>query len=295
MLKKLFDRIKYLENEIENIKKTNEIVAKNIAEIFKECKIEKDKKEKIKNELARNLSALKNIKIKKSFENGVLSFSKFMDLLSDAKDVYIIAVKLTDDELQNKYLYSYFTKNFNELFTIYKGVLIGVIEKKDLEKIKKLNSIPFFNPQNEEITDIELFKIVFKVNSIDISAMHKLLEKFKELSNRPSFKNKHFIEFSLDKNRIVDFEKEELQKKKEKYAFIYEEKYPDLEIKLKQHIDNIPFVLALLERIDTEIDEIKNSRGLLNVVNRILNYIELRTKEEEIRKMVKSIRDALKR
>jgi hypothetical protein len=99
----------------------------------------------------------------------------------------------------------------------------------------------------------------------------------------------------LDKNKIVDFEIEESLKEKGKYSFVYDETYPDLELKLKREIKNIPFILALLERIDEELDEIKNSRGVINVVNRILNYLELNVREEEIIKIVKSLRETLKK
>lgn len=294
MINKLFERIKYLENEIEKIKKTNELVAKNLTELCKDCKIEKDKKEEFKRNFSKNISALLNIKINKTFESGVLNFSKFLELINDEQNIYIAAVKLTDDNIKNKFLYSYFTKNFNSLFSVYENILLGLIEKKDIKKLKNLKSIPFYNPLNDEMSDIELFKIIFDVETVDFASIKKLIAKFNELSSRPSFKNKHFIEYSLKKDRIVDFELEEMQKNKEKYSYIYEEKYPDLEIKLKHNIENIPFVLTVLERIDTELDEIKNSRGVLNVVNRILNYIEIHSNEEEIKKTVKMLRNALK-
>lgn len=294
MINKLFERIKYLENEIEKIKKTNELVAKNLTELCKDCKIEKDKKEEFKRNFSKNVSALLSIKINKTFESGVLNFSKFLELINDEQNIYIAAVKLTDDNIKNKFLYSYFTKNFNSLFSVYENILLGLIEKKDIKKLKNLKSIPFYNPLNDEMSDIELFKIIFDVETVDFASIKKLIAKFNELSSRPSFKNKHFIEYSLKKDRIVDFELEEMQKNKEKYSYIYEEKYPDLEIKLKHNIENIPFVLTVLERIDTELDEIKNSRGVLNVVNRILNYIEIHSNEEEIKKTVKMLRNALK-
>ena len=294
MIEKLFNKIKYLEKEIENIKEKNEIVAKNLRELFKECKVEKEKKDAFKQELIKNLNALKIDNVDLTFTKGILNFSKFLEFLSDSKDIYVVAIKLTSDEVKNKYIYSYFIKHFNPLFSIYNDILLGVIEKKDLDKVKRLNFIPFFNPKTEEVSDIELFKIVFYVDEINFENINKLIKKFQELSNRPSFKNKHFIEYSLEKDRIVDFEQEEIQKNKEKYAFIYKEKYPDLEIKLKKEINNIPFLLALLERIDMELEEIKNSRGLMNVVNRILKFMEIKTNEKEIRNMVKSLKESLK-
>jgi len=294
MIEKLFNKIKYLEKEIEKIKEKNEIVAKNLKELFKECKVEKEKKDAFKQELIKNLNALKIDNVDLTFTKGILNFSKFLEFLSDSKDIYVVAIKLTSDEVKNKYIYSYFIKHFNPLFSIYNDILLGVIEKKDLDKVKRLNFIPFFNPKTEEVSDIELFKIVFYVDEINFENINKLIKKFQELSNRPSFKNKHFIEYSLEKDRIVDFEQEEIQKNKEKYAFIYKEKYPDLEIKLKKEINNIPFLLALLERIDMELEEIKNSRGLMNVVNRILKFMEIKTNEKEIRNMVKSLKESLK-
>ncbi|WP_457560139.1 hypothetical protein [Caminibacter sp.] len=295
MIKKLFERIKYLESEIDKINRKNEIVAKNLKELFKQCKIEKEKKEQLKKELSKNLALLTNICVDKTFENGVLSFSKFLELIAESEDIYIVAVKLENDNLKNKFIYSYFIKNFNSLFSIKENVLIGVVEKKDISKLKGIKSIPFFNPKTEEMSDIELFKIVFEVKNVDFDSIRKIFAKFNELSNRPSFKNKHFIEYSLIKDRIVDFEKEEMEKNKAKYSYVYEEKFPDLELKLKQNIDNIPFVLALLERIDNEMDDIKSSRGIENVVNRILNYIEVHSKEVEIRKTVKILRESLKK
>ncbi len=295
MTEKLFDKIKKLEQEIEQIKNKNRLIAKNLKNIFKECKIDKNKKDLISKELNKNLEALTNIELDKSFENGILSFNKFLEFVNGYEDVYIVGVKLTDDSVKNRYIYRFFTKQFSSLFSVKENILFGLIEKRDIGNIKKINKIPFFNPDTEEISDIELFKIVFETPEISFAAFNKIILKFKELSNRPSFKTKHFIEYSLRKERIVDFEMEEMQKKKNRYSYIFDENYPDLELKLKSNITNAPFLLALLEKIDTEIDEIKQSRGIENVVNRILNFIELKTNESEIRKMVKILRKSLKK
>ena len=293
MVEKLLKKIKELENEIEEIKKKNEIVSNNIKELFNECKIEKSKKEKFKTKLFKNLNALK-IDYEKTFKGGILSFEKFLDFIQNESNVYILVVKLPLETEKTKYLYGYFVKKFNPIFTVKDNMLIGIIEKQDLSKIKKLKVLPFYNTQTEEFDEIELFKVIFEADEINTSTFNKIFSIFKELTNRPSFKNKHFIEYSLPKNRIVDFEMEEIKKEKEKYSFIYEETYPSLEIKLKSNINNAPFILALLERIDKEIGEIKKSRGIINVVNRILNYIELRTREEELKRMVKTLKNALK-
>ena len=51
--------------------------------------------------------------------------------------------------------------------------------------------------------------------------------------------------------------------------------------------------MALLERIDNEMDEIKDSKGIQNIVNRMLNYIELNLPEKSITNEVKVLRERL--
>jgi hypothetical protein len=295
MYTKLLERIKYLENELESLKKNNDTVAKNIRKLFNECKIEKNKKEKFKQTLKNNLNLLQNVEIKKTFNNNILTYDAFLDFLNDLSDSAILAVKLTDNEQKNKFIYGYFTKKVSPFFTVKDKTLLGIIDKKDIPKIKKLNKLPFFNPKTDEFDELELFKVIFLSENINMFTMNKILPLIDELYNRPSLRKKHFIVYSLDKNKIVDFEIEESLKEKGKYSFIYDKTYPELESTLKREIKNIPFILALLERIDEELDEIKASRGIINVVNRILNYLELNVREEEILKIVKSLRETLKK
>jgi len=295
MYNKLLEKIKYLENELEEVKQNNEIVSKNLKKLFNECKIEKDKKEKFKQNFKKNLTLLQNIEFKKTFHDGILGFEAFLEFLNDIENSALLTVKLFDDKQKNRYLYGYFTKKISPFFTIKDDILIGLISKNNISKIKQLNKLPFYNPQNEDFDEIELFKVIFMAENIDMFIINKIFLKFDELYKRPSLRKKHFIVYSLDKDKIVDFEIEESLKEKNKYSYIYEESYPDLELKLKREIRNIPFILALLERIDEELDEIKNSRGIINVVNRILNYIQLHVTEEEIQKIVKNLRDTLKK
>ena len=80
---------------------------------------------------------------------------------------------------------------------------------------------------------------------------------------------------------------------KSKFSYIYDEKYPNLEVMLKREIKNIPFILALLERIDEEIEQIKESKGIENIVNRMLNYIEINLPDEGILEEVRFLRQRL--
>ncbi len=294
MVNKLLEKIKELENEIEYIKEKNGIVIKNIKSLFSKCKIEKDKKEKFKNKLIQNLNALK-IEHKKIFIDGILNFDEFLKLIKNEKDLYILAVRLPEDKIKIKYMYSFFTKKFDFLFTVKDDILLGTIYKKHLNEIKNLKSLPFYNSLTEEFDEIELFKVVFEAEDINKDVFDKIINIFNSLYARPSFRKKHFIEFSLIKNKIVNFEMEKIKEEKNRYKYIYEETYPSLEVKLKQNINNPAFVLALLERIDNEIEEIKNSRGIANVINRILNYIDLKSPEKELKRITKILRDSLKK
>jgi hypothetical protein len=294
MTEKLLQKIAKLEDEIEHIKNNNLKVIEELKKLCAECKVEKGKKEKFKSKLIKCLNALKIETEEKSFSDGILDFKEFLNLLSGSEDVFILTIDLNMEKDKQKYIYGYFVKKFNPVFSIKDNILYGVIEKKDLEEIKKLNKLPFFNPLTQEFDEIELFKIIFITSKFDFKTFEKIKKIFNDLRNRPSFRKKHFIVYSIDKNRVIDFEMEEMLKEKEKYSYIYEETYPSLEIKLKNEVKNAAFVLSLLERIDEEIDEIKTSRGIINVVNRILNYIDLHTNEEEIRKIVNSLKNTLK-
>jgi hypothetical protein len=279
----LLDRIKFLENQIKN----RELL---IEKLQKNCKIPNEKKEEI-------LTVMENQeKITDFFfENGLLKFEAFLKLLENMQNVFLLLVDYNDkNNLKTKYLLTFFTKKFSSYFTRDNDYIYGVVFENELQELKQLNKINYFNPLNEEFDEIEIYKIIFASERFNPKNLLKAKKLFSEFRIRPSFKNKHYIEYSLDKNKLTDFEKEKLNKEKEKYQFIYNETYPNLEIKLKNEIDNIPFVLALLERIDKELDKIKDSRGTINVIIRILNYIDLHTNENGIREVVQYLRKKLK-
>jgi hypothetical protein len=279
----LLERIKFLEDQIKN----RELL---IEKLQKNCKIPNEKKEEI-------LRIIENQeKITEFFsENGLLKFEAFLKLLENIKNAFLLLVDYNDkNNLKTKYLLTFFTKKFSSYFTKDTDYIYGIVFENELKKLKELNNINYFNPLNEEFDEIEIYKVIFAAEKFNLKNLLQAKKIFSEFRIRPSFKDKHYIEYSLDKNKLIDFEKEKLNKEKEKYYFIYDETYPNLEIKLKKEIDNIPFVLALLERMDKELDKIKNSRGIINVIIRILNYIDLHTDENGIREVVKYLRKKLK-
>jgi len=281
MINILLNRIKELEQIISDIEYKN-FKATEILNSINHPKVKE----------AINLLAPKSFE--SFFDGSFLSFHAFLELIKQKENFYLIMIDANMPKIKQKFLMGYLTNKFSPVFTLKDGVIYGIITKDQIDKIKKTNNIPFFNQHTEEFDEIDLFKVLFFMDSFSFSKLKKAQEVFSNFRQRPSFKNKRFIVYSLQNDRVVDFEAEELNKQKEKYRYIYNENYPHIEAKLKQEKDNIPFILAVLEKIDYEMDDIKKSRGVLNVVNRILNYIELNTKEEEIRNTVKLLRNNLK-
>ncbi|WP_457563559.1 hypothetical protein [Caminibacter pacificus] len=290
MVDVLLYKIKKLENDINEIKEKNEYAISLIKELLKPGKINKQELIKTLTKLTELLKVEKN---EHYFHGSFLTFNAFLDLVKKKENFFIVLVDANMQNIKQDYLLGYLTNKISPIFTIKDNIIFGVVEKDKLNLLKKTNVLPFYNPQTGEFDEIELFKVLFYVEKVDFKTLEKMKKIFKDFRVRPSYKNKHFIEYSLVKDKVVDFEQEELNKQKEKFSYIYDEKYPNLEVLVKKEIKNIPFILAVLERIDTELDEIKESKGIQNVVNRILNYIELNLPEEGVLEEVRFLRKKL--
>ena len=291
MIDLLLNRIKELENELQEIKNTNEEAREEILTLFKKCKIDKESKKSFKKQFLKAINKLETKKTENFFKNNFLKFNTFLEIAKSINNGYLVIINADyPDEIKN-FILSFLIKKISPFFTLDKDMIVGIVEEKQFKELKSINSIPFFNPQTQDFMEIEIKKIIFDDDTFDFNTISKAQKIFKEFQKRPAYKNKHYIEYSLIKNKIIDFEREKLDKQKEKHAYIYDETYPNLEFKLKREIKNIPFVLALLERIDKEIDEIRESKGTINVVNRMLNFIELNI--DELRDEVKILREKI--
>jgi len=292
MVNLLLNRIKELENKIELITKNNTEVKEEIIMLFKKCKVDKNIKEDFKKQF---LSIIEKLEINLNssfFKENILKFNSFLEIAKNINDGYLVIINASYNEEIKNFILGFLINKISPFFTLDKDMIIGVIDDKQYKQIKQITSIPFFNPHTQDFIEIELKKMIFSSDIFDFNTIHNAQHIFKEFQKRPAYKNKHYIEYSLIKHKIIDFEKEKLDKQKEKYSYIYEESYPNLEFKLKREIKNIPFVLAVLERIDKEIEDIKNSKGTINVVNRMLNYIDLNI--EELRDEVKVLREKIR-
>jgi len=292
MVNILLKKIKELENRIDEISKNNQKVKNEILSLYKQCKVDKSIKNDFKKRLINILNVLEINENEKFFNNNSLKYATFIKITENLNNGYLIIINANYEKDIKNFILGFLLNKISPFFTFDKDLIIGIVDEKQYQQIKSTNSIPYFNPQKNDFNEIELKKMIFEMEIFNFKEIEKAKKIFKEFQKRPAYKNKHYIEYSMIKNKITNFEREKLDKQKEKYSFIYEETYPNLEFKLKKEIKNIPFVLALLERIDKEIDEIRESKGTINVVNRMLNYIELNI--EELRDEVNVLRKKIK-
>lgn len=293
MVNILLKRIKNLEEKLDEVSKENEKAKNEILELYKECKISKDKKNKFKKNLFAALNKIQIVKEENFFDDNALKYKAFLDICKNFHTGYLVLIE-ADYQLDiQKFILGFLINKVSPFFTINENIIIGFVDELQYKNLKAINLITYYNPYNAEFNDIDLYKIFFDTDEYDFHTVEQAKKIFKEFRLRPSYKNKHFIEYSLTKDKIIDFEREKLNRQKDKYAFIYDKTYPNLESDLKREIKNIPFVLALLERIDKEINEIKKSKGTINVINRMLNFIDLHLPESPLNDEVKFLRSKL--
>ena len=293
MVNILLNRIKKLEEKLNLIVKENEEAKKELLELYKQCKVPKEKKEKFKKHLLEILNKIHISKEEYFFDDNILRYKSFLEICKNFNTGYLVFINANYSPDIQKFILGFLINKISPFFTINDNIIIGLVDEKQYKKLKSIKLITYYNPYNAELDDIDLYKVFFETDEYTFSTLEKAKRVFKEFRLRPAYKNKHFIEYSLIKDKIIDFEREKLNKQKQKYAFIYEKTYPNLEIDLKREIKNLPFVLALLERIDKEINEIKTSKGTINVVNRMLNFIDLHLPESIVSEEVRFLRSKL--
>ena len=294
MVNVLLNRIKELEENLKEISKNNEEAKNEFLELFRQCKIPKEKKEIFKKRFLNSLNKIKSIEEKNNlFNENILKYEAFLEIIKNLKSGYLVLIDANYSKEIQKFILDFLINKIGPFFTINENIIIGLVDEKQYEKLKNIKIISYYNALKAEFSDIDLYKMFFEVKNYNFSEIEKAKKIFKEFRIRPAYKNKHYIEYSLIKDKIIDFEQEKLNKEKQKYAFIYDEMYPNLEVKLKREINNTPFVLAVLERIDKEMNKIKESKGLMNIVNRMLNLIEAKLNDDNIFEEVQYLRSKL--
>jgi hypothetical protein len=171
--------------------------------------------------------------------------------------------------------------------------VIGIIDKNRLKEFENTKFIPCF--QNGKYEELQFFVMFFELQKLGKMEFKKANNIFDRFYLKPSMSDKSYVHYSLIENKIIDFELVEKEKIKKEYAYINELKYPEIENLIRKEIRNSKFVLALLDRIDTEIKEIKASKGTIIVVKRILSFIHKYQLDPQIQEMSNLINQELDR
>jgi len=281
-LEEILENVEEKEHKLKKIVKNVEILCQSILD---NSMLKKEIKSKIKKyiTLLHNNLETKPI-VSKFYKNGYLDIKKLFQFFKeiDFSDKIFFIFRLRGSrELQ--FSASFIETKFTSLVAIDVNRIIGVIPKNRLKEFEKLKTIPCFKDSN--YCDLQFFVIFFEMKKFSEGEYHRAVDIFERFFLKNSFSDKHYIHYSLIENRIIDYEAIEKNKLKKEYSYIFEMKYPELDLKLRKEIKNIKFLLILLDRIDNELEEIKKSKGTILVVRRILSFIHKNQLDKDIHRV----------
>ena len=294
--KYLLDKVKELENRLKEIqekesklKKLSLSLKNSCSSILKVTILDKLQKEKIEKNMAILISNLgiedKNFIFNK---NGVLYKEDFINMLSSDSDIankvlFVFELRNSDEV---EFAKSFILSKFTPFLTIENKTIIGVIEKKKLKEFEETKFIPYFV---KEYKELKFFIVFFDIEELNFNILEKALRLFRRFYLKPSFSDKTFVHYSMKYNKIIDFEALQREKEKKEFGYLYDMKYPEIEQNIRKEIKNIPYLLVLLDKIDSEIETIKKSKGTIIVVKRILSFIYRNQKDVSIQEIVNLI------
>jgi len=302
MEKYLLEHIRNLENKLleiqekeDKLKKVVNNLRKISTPILEVSTVNKEIKEKILkfyNTLNSNLG-IESTKMVYT-KDGYLSKEVFFEIIKNMnleKNIFFI-FKLRDSSSIDV-ASSFIESKFTPFLSIDVNKIIGVIPKDKLKEFEETKFIPCF--RNNKYEELHFFVIFFELPEFNEVEYQKAINLYDRFSLKPSMNDKSFVHYSLVDNKIIDFDLIEKENIKKEYAYINELKYPELENMIRKEIRNTKFVLALLDRIDNELVEIKKSKGTIIVVRRILNFIHRYQLDPEIQEMTKLISQELEK
>jgi len=281
----LEEQIKEIKIKEDKLKKLSLNIRSNCLSILNITTIDKSQKEKIEKNMA-ILSSNLGVEHKDFIFNkdGVLYKDDFIKLVSpNIKDKVLFVFELRDlNEIE--FAKSFILSKFTPFLTIENQTIIGVIEKSILKEFEETKFVPYF--ANGEYKELNFFVVFFDTDSLNFNILEKAVRFFKRFYMKPSFKEKTFVHYSMKYNKIIDFEALKIAEQKKEFGYLYEMKYPEIEQRVRKEIKNIPFLLVLLDRIDSELNDIKKSKGTIIVVIRILSFIDRNQKDNSIQEII---------
>ena len=297
----LLNHIKELEDKLNKIEQKEQKLQKISLNLKKLCQpiinvnlISKEVKEKISKYINSLINNLSIDKIERLYnEKGYLNKNKFFELIEtvDFSDKLLFILKLKNSN-EVEFASSFIETKFTPFVYVELNKIIGIVDKSQLKEFENTKFIPFFKSKYEEL---KFFVIFFEIKEFSETDFKKAINIFDRFYLKPSMNEKSFVHYSLVENKIIDFELVEKEKIKKEFAYINELKYPEIETLIRKEIKNSKFVLALLDRIDTEIIDIKRSKGTIIVVKRILSFIHKYQLDPKIQEMTELISQELDR
>ena len=277
-----------LKNLISEILKNSQSIKKpeeNIYNLKQDIFIELKEKLNMINEVLDKFEddiRINEIRSEISIENISINISTIYNELEKIKDISIQKIDNIED------FFKEYNRNYEKIIGTYPGnyLLKSIEEKYFITKVDKNFVTLDENENRKKLLDIEKFyyELVDLVKYFE--NINLKFKNFLELT-KTFLEQKELLEIAIEKvtEEIYEIAMKELEEKREKFLIEKQEEYNDIlnklvgEIYLKNKDRKNLLILKSKKRVQTEIEE---STNLEKVIEKILIYLNVTSKEKEL-------------
>ena len=277
-----------LKNLISEILKNSQSIKKpeeNIYNLKQDIFIELKEKLNMINEVLDKFEddiRINEIRSEISIENISINISTIYNELEKIKDISIQKIDNIED------FFKEYNRNYEKIIGTYPGnyLLKSIEEKYFITKVDKNFVTLDENENRKKLLDIEKFyyELVDLVKYFE--NINLKFKNFLELT-KAFLEQKELLEIAIEKvtEEIYETAMKELEEKREKFLIEKQEEYNDIlnklvgEIYLKNKDRKNLLILKSKKRVQTEIEE---STNLEKVIEKILIYLNVTSKEKEL-------------
>lgn len=277
-----------LKNLISEILKNSQSIKKpeeNIYNLKQDIFIELKEKLNMINEVLDKFEddiRINEIRSEISIENISINISTIYNELEKIKDISIQKIDNIED------FFKEYNRNYEKIIGTYPGnyLLKSIEEKYFITKVDKNFVTLDENENRKKLLDIEKFyyELVDLVKYFE--NINLKFKNFLELT-KSFLEQKELLEIAIEKvtEEIYETAMKELEEKREKFLIEKQEEYNDIlnklvgEIYLKNKDRKNLLILKSKKRVQTEIEE---STNLEKVIEKILIYLNVTSKEKEL-------------
>lgn len=277
-----------LKNLISEILKNSQSIKKpeeNIYNLKQDIFIELKEKLNMINEVLDKFEddiRINEIRSEISIENISINISSIYNELEKIKDISIQKIDNIED------FFKEYNRNYEKIIGTYPGnyLLKSIEEKYFITKVDKNFVTLDENENRKKLLDIEKFyyELVDLVKYFE--NINLKFKNFLELT-KAFLEQKELLEIAIEKvtEEIYETAMKELEEKREKFLIEKQEEYNDIlnklvgEIYLKNKDRKNLLILKSKKRVQTEIEE---STNLEKVIEKILIYLNVTSKEKEL-------------